>query len=214
MADPYAELLTLVLATLRADGLLLMADRRLPSLATLVAGEPVHGSWWGHPNGNAIYAVATHLEALPEVASAKLVAGKDTWIHRRLWPALLSVGAAREPWQVAERSSLARQLLAVVSRDGEAQTDQLDELRHFGRKALGEAARELERALLVAGDSVHTAAGAHAKRLRTWERWAAVRGAAGTLPSVAEGKRQLEDALARLNELRGTQERLPWQLAE
>jgi hypothetical protein len=210
MDERYAAHLAVVLAGLREHGLLLMADQRLPSVATLVAGAPVRGSWWGHPSGHAIYAVATRLEALPEVASAKLVSGKDTWIHRRLWPALVGVGAARQPWQLDDRSTLARQLLVVITREGAARVGEIDELRHFGGRALGQAARELERALLVYGESVHTAAGAHAKRLRTWERWAEDAGIVEERRSAAEGQRQLEDALARLNERFGAHGRLPW----
>src|SRR5262245_48059619 len=95
MADDFADDFARVLAALAERGLLLLADQRLPSVATLVAGEPVRGSWWGHARGGAIFAVAQRLEALaPEVVCARLVSGKETYLHRRLWPALVGVGAA------------------------------------------------------------------------------------------------------------------------
>jgi hypothetical protein len=40
---------------LNKRGWLLEADSKLPSIVTLVVGEPVKGSWWGHAKGNLIY---------------------------------------------------------------------------------------------------------------------------------------------------------------
>src|SRR5581483_2271004 len=42
------------LADLESRGLWLVSDPRLPSLATVVAGEPVRGSWWAHPESQRI----------------------------------------------------------------------------------------------------------------------------------------------------------------
>src|SRR5262249_3580529 len=144
------------LDALREHGLLLVADLWLPSVATLVAGEPVRGSWWGHPRGKDIYAVCTLLDAHAEVSDARLVSAKITYVHRRLWPALVAVGAAHEPWQTAELSPLASQLLALLLEDGVARTDDLDELWVTSRKVLGKAARELELVLLAHGEGIHT----------------------------------------------------------
>jgi hypothetical protein len=60
----------------------------LPSLAEAVAGGPIRGSWWGHPKGRAIYAACEAVEASADVLRCKLVDGKVTYVHRRLWPAL------------------------------------------------------------------------------------------------------------------------------
>lgn len=68
--------------------------------------------------------------------------------------------------------ALAARMLALVEREGSARPDGLDELGPHPRKAMGAAARELERALLMVGTSLHTEAGAHAKRVETWARWA------------------------------------------
>lgn len=100
----------------------------------------------------------------------------------------------------------------MVDRDGLARTDDLDELGPHSRKALGDAARELERALLVVGVSVHTPTGAHAKRLETWETWARRVGFALEERQVPEdGQRTLEEALDALNARFGARGRLPWQ---
>jgi len=61
----------------------------VPSLAEAVAGEPIRGSWWSHPKGRAIFAALSALDACDDVKSFKLIGGKVTLVHRRLWPALV-----------------------------------------------------------------------------------------------------------------------------
>jgi hypothetical protein len=86
--DPLPE----VLAALEAHGMLLESARGpLPNVAELVAGEPIRGSWWGHPDSHAIFATINQLAASPEVVRLRLVKGKVTLVHRRLWPALVRV---------------------------------------------------------------------------------------------------------------------------
>ena len=80
-----------LLTRLREHGLLLQQDKRLPDVATAVAGEPIRGSWWAHPRAHAIFACLSELEQHPDTLATKLIAGKVTFIHRRLWPALVRV---------------------------------------------------------------------------------------------------------------------------
>ena len=49
------------------------------------------GSWWGHTSGHEIFAVLTRVLSSPDVIATRLVNGKITLIHRRLWPALVRV---------------------------------------------------------------------------------------------------------------------------
>ena len=76
----------------REHGIMLQAARGpVANLAAHVAGEPIRGSWRGHPSGHEIFAVLTHVLASPDVITTRLVEGKVTLIHRRLWPALVRV---------------------------------------------------------------------------------------------------------------------------
>ena len=77
-------------AALARWGLLLLSDARYPSLASVIAGAPVRGSWWGHPKGRAIFNASCALER--DAEAPKLVNGKVTFVHRRLWPALAGAG--------------------------------------------------------------------------------------------------------------------------
>jgi hypothetical protein len=72
-----------VMQAARVDG--------VPSLAHAVVGGPFKGSWWAHPKGKLIYALAEALEASGELVALKLIAGKTTYVHSLLWPALLRV---------------------------------------------------------------------------------------------------------------------------
>jgi hypothetical protein len=61
----------------------------VPSVAEAVAGEPIVGSWWAHPRGKAIFAALSELDDSADVRCFKLIDGKITLVHRRLWPALV-----------------------------------------------------------------------------------------------------------------------------
>jgi hypothetical protein len=64
-------------------------DAEIPSLAEAVAGGPIHGSWWSHPKGRAIFAVTRAVRRAPEVLVCRLIDGKITFAHERVWPALV-----------------------------------------------------------------------------------------------------------------------------
>ena len=163
-------------------GLLLVHDARLPSATACIAGAPVPGSWWGHAEGKLIYATLTRLEET--VAWAKLVQGKDTLVHRRLWPALVAAAASGQRWQTRGLATDARRLLARVRRGRPVRTD--EPAPGKGRK-LGAVATELERRLLAHGRSDHTASGHHARFLETWDAWGRARGVGpADLPEAAD----------------------------
>lgn len=77
---------------LEDEGILLESARgSVPSVAEFIAGEPIRGSWWGHPAADEIFRVTRHLRDAPEVLVCRLIDGKITFVHRRLWPALVRV---------------------------------------------------------------------------------------------------------------------------
>ena len=167
---------------LDAHGLLLVHDAKLPSATACIAGAPVPGSWWGHAQGKLIYET---LEELGEtVAWAKLVLGKDTLVHRRLWPALVAAAASRQAWQTRGLAADAKRLLARVRRGRPIRTDEAPARK--GRK-LGVVATELECRLLAHGAREHTASGHHARFLETWAAWGRAHGVgARDLPGASE----------------------------
>ncbi len=71
-------------------GVVLVSARGpVPRLVEVIAGEAIRGSWWGHPRGREIYATLQQLAESDEILVCRLVEGKVTFVHRRLWPALV-----------------------------------------------------------------------------------------------------------------------------
>jgi hypothetical protein len=203
------------MAALDRFGILLFSDPALPSLVGMIVEEPLRTSWWGHPRGPIIYETMNRLDADARVLAAKLVAGKVTYVHQRLWPALLTLATAREDWQLDGLSAGAHWLLDEVTGTGQVRTDLVALPTEVGtRKRLADIARELERRLLVRADEIHTPSGAHAKVLQTWERWAVDVGLPQTTPGLpmARAREALEAAAARLAAgVNGGVVELPWQ---
>jgi hypothetical protein len=140
--------------------LLLLHDAKFPSATACIAGEAIPGSWWGHAKGKLIFETLTRIE--DDVAWVKLILGKETLVHRRLWPALVVVAASDQDWQRRGLNAGAQSLLRRVRKGGRVPID----------RKQGAAATDLERRLLVRGASEHTASGHHARYLETWDAWA------------------------------------------
>jgi hypothetical protein len=193
MADASSETaVRQALDALDRTGLLFMHDARKPSLTALVAGKPIRGSWWGHPAGRRIFQVANALEDGGQALFVPLLSAKVTLVHRRLWPALVSVGEARASWQMDPLTPRARELLEEVARTGRV-------------RASGPSSKALARALLVLSEQVHTAGGSHATELVSWS---AVRNAREIVERLDEdtGRRMLEEAAAAMDAALA----LPW----
>lgn len=79
----------------KEHGVVLVSARGpVPSLVDAIAGEPVRGSWWGHPKAHAIFRVLEDVYDSPQVLVCRLVRGKVTLVHRRLWPALVRLSSS------------------------------------------------------------------------------------------------------------------------
>jgi hypothetical protein len=190
-----------VVAAVAKGGLLFLSDPKRPNAIEVLTGAFPRGSWWSHPQANAIYGILQTVEDHPDVLMAKLLGGKVTLIHRKLWPALLAVVTAREPWQVSDLSAVVAQGLAA-----------LDEAEAADREppALSRTvSKDLEARLLAHAESVHTASGKHETRLHPWKAWAARVGFAWPpAAALAQAKQELQAAAAQL----GTPApALPWQ---
>jgi hypothetical protein len=199
------------LAAIHEHGVLLQIDRAFPSLVTLVAGGPVKGTWWAHPLANEIYMLGQRLMDHRDVLFIRLVSGKMTYVHRRLWRPIYAIATARDSWQLAELPRTAISMLQMVDRRGAVR---MDEIRaKCTAKELGGDARILETRMLMFGDDVHTDSGAHVKRIESWPLWAKrVQLAAAQLPSIDEAREELEGIVTRLNQKYKADAILPWQV--
>jgi len=204
--DYYEE----VFGELKKWGLLLESDPKLPSVCTIITGEPMKGSWWSHPLAQTIFQVNERLDDHPDVLIGKILAGKVTFVHRQFWPALLAIATSGEPWQMRNLTDTAQQVLNSVKSAGSLRSDELS-IGTLDRKQLSESVRTLERRLLIHSRQIHTESGAHAKVLESWERWAAsVKVNAGKLTMDA-AKKSFEHRVQELNAKFKGKVNLPWQ---
>lgn len=91
------------LAFVARHGVVLQAARGpVPSLAEAVAGGQIRGSWWSHPKAHEIFKIANVISDSEEVLVCKLVLGKITYVHRRLWPALVKLAPRFRKEQLAK----------------------------------------------------------------------------------------------------------------
>lgn len=158
------------IALLKADRLLMLAPHPpLRSLVEEIGGPGITGNWWGHAAGGLIFKLSSDLADHPDTLVVKLVAGKVTYVHRSLWPALLRV--AVDPSRRAERlvrsTPDARALYERVAVEGCVRAEKSDKVARL----------ELEKSLLVLSQSEHTDRGHHETVLSSWERWAISAGA-------------------------------------
>lgn len=198
------------LELLEEHGLLLLSDSRFPSVTMIVSESPVTGSWWSHPKANVIFEVAESLSEHADVVATKLVSGKVSFVYRGLWPALIAAGTSREPWQLQDLSGSALRMLDYVTKKGTVRTDEIPPGLRPTRESVGDAARELERRLLVQSEEIHTESGAHAKVLQTWARWARRARAPKPRTSAEAAKQELEGVVGRINAKFDANARLPW----
>jgi hypothetical protein len=94
---------TQALAFVQKHGVVLEAGRGpVVSFADAVAGAPIRGSWWGHPKGREIFALTRAVRESKDVCVCRIVGGKITYVHRRLWPALFRIAPRLPRRQLAK----------------------------------------------------------------------------------------------------------------
>ncbi|WP_029921789.1 hypothetical protein [Nevskia soli] len=74
----------------------------VPRLAEAIADGPIKGSWWAHPKSHQIFRVFQALGESGDILVCRLVGGKITFVHRRLWPALVRVSDRFPARQLAQ----------------------------------------------------------------------------------------------------------------
>jgi hypothetical protein len=176
---------------LEAYGVLLLQDKSLPSVVGIFAG-PLSSSWWKDPRAQAIFRCLDGIED-DEAVTARLFLRKVTFIHRRLYAALMAVGSAQEEWQLAGLSSDAQRLLNDVARRGQM-------------PGAGKASRELQDRLLAASTQQHTADGRHETVVESWKAWGERLGVK-PLRGAKEARAEFE-AIA--EQLEASPRALPW----
>jgi hypothetical protein len=91
------------MAFVREHGVVLASAKGpVPRLADVIAGESIKGSWWAHAKSHDIFNIFQEVGESPEILVCRLVNGKVTFVHRRLWPALVRVAHRFQANQLAQ----------------------------------------------------------------------------------------------------------------
>ncbi len=127
----------------------------VPSLVEAIAGEPIRGNWWAHARGREIFAVTRAIRDSPDVLVCRLIDGKITYVHHRLWPSLVRLSERfphahlaqiREVHTVSGKHVVEESRFpAWVSREVAEQASHLDEksaLRQLGRGTKDDPSRQ------------------------------------------------------------------------
>lgn len=191
---------------LERHGLLLLHDLKLPSITALVIGAPLSGSWWAHARGNEIYHLVAQLERGAGELSLKLVNGKVTFVHRRLWPLILA--AVSQPPAPAP-STAARALLSSLAARRTLRVAELRRSGSFTPTDLKRAVTEVEQRLLAYVASEHTESGKHDKVLQRWTDWGLQHEVEPAACGPAAARAELATIAGALSD-GGARPRLPW----
>lgn len=104
MARPIPEpaRVTEALAFVRRHGIVLASAKgNAPRLIEAILGESISGNWWTHSRGPFIYNVLSTVCDSEDVLVCRLLGGKVTLVHRRLWPALVRAAHRFDARQLA-----------------------------------------------------------------------------------------------------------------
>lgn len=89
---------TKALAFVKQHGVVLESARGpAPNLAEHIAGERIRGSWWGHRRALQIFRCSRAIRDSKDVVVCRLLGGKVTYLHRRLWPAVVRLRRHFDP---------------------------------------------------------------------------------------------------------------------
>ena len=78
---------------IKTNGVVLeSAHGRVPTFVDFVAGERVTG-WWNHRLGRSIFPLTRLIRDSPDVLICRVVDHKVTYVHRRVWPALVKLSS-------------------------------------------------------------------------------------------------------------------------
>lgn len=145
-ASPSA--LRRLLAFVRDQGVVLVSAKGpVPRLVDVIAGEVIHGSWWAHPRGREIFALLERLSDSPDILICRLIDSRITFVHRRLWPALVRMSGQLKKEQLAQvhqqHTDSGRHVNRIVAYPAWVPRDVLDQAASLteaaARRALGPA---------------------------------------------------------------------------
>jgi len=91
------------LVFVREHGVVLASAKgAVPRLTEAIAGQPIKGSWWAHPKSRQIFTILQAVTDSKDILVCRLIDGKVTLVHRRLWPSLVRAAGRFSPARIAQ----------------------------------------------------------------------------------------------------------------
>jgi hypothetical protein len=91
------------IAFIREHGVVLASGKGpVPRLTEVIVRAPIKGSWWAHPRSRHIFAILRAVSASKDILVCRIVEGKVSLVHRRLWPALVRVAYRFPPNRISQ----------------------------------------------------------------------------------------------------------------
>lgn len=148
-------------------GLLMLTDPALPSLVSTIAGAPVSGTWWSHPQGNLMHNLSNDLANDPDILTVKFINKKITYLDRRHWDAFFTIAISQVDWKMKKLPPACLSLFKNVEAVKELRAD--DPSLKKTAAEIGKLSTKLEERILVYSESIHTVTGKHIRVLKTWK---------------------------------------------
>lgn len=195
-----------IIKELNKKGVLLLQDKTFPSVVSTIVGEPIIGSWWGHPMANPIYNGLNWAIDQKSIISAKLLSKKVTYINKKLYPFFFSIVSEVRPWQLKGLSKESTELMAMIKK---SKTGIRSDSPEFKLKypALKKHIDDLETRLLIYTEEIHTEGGKHAKEIKPWAKSVLF---TGKLSSYEVALEEFNFIVLKLNKKSNSKIKLPW----
>jgi hypothetical protein len=200
--------LTKIYKELDKHGFLMLSDSPLPSLTSIIAGEPVKGSWWGHSQGNLMYNLSNQVMDDPEILTLKFFNKKVTYLRKEHWSALWTISTSQEEWQFKKLSPDSKKLFQKVEKEKTLRAD--DKGLKQSPTEIGKLASKLEEKLLVYSESIHTDSGKHVRILQSWNTLAKTKKFKPEKIDYSEAIAHFENLKLRLEKSCNTNVKMPW----
>ena len=92
-----------VIKFIKEHGVMLESAHGLvPNLAETVAKRRIRGSWWADEKGREIFRLTRAVRNSSDILVCRLINGRVTYVHRRLWPALVRLASRFDPKRLAK----------------------------------------------------------------------------------------------------------------
>ena len=189
-----------ILEEIEKNGLMLLQDKLFPNIINSIIGKSISGSWWSHPQGNHIYNGINWAMDQNQVICVKFLSGKNTYIHKKLWPYFFSIVNKARDWQTDKLTDDELKLYSIISKKSLRSDNPLAKLNK-------NILLKLEKKILFESNEVHSETGKHYKLYKKWDAKITNN---TQLPDYQTSIDFFDNLISNYNSKAGSKLKLPW----